>query len=139
MTTLTLSDRSLKQTELSLTTYLAPHLGDLVRHDTVASELGFNSSALADILAAGLGPEPRPAFNAGCFWFAHWQIPLFWHWLTEQSTLKDCSDIGAVMFRHDPALGEPDGEYVREHVLGALCEVRGHNDYSKRFRLFLGW
>jgi hypothetical protein len=139
MTTPTLSDRSLKQTELSLTTYLAPHFSDLVKHDTVASELGFNPSALGDILAAGLGPEPRPAFNAGCFWFAHWQVPLFWHWLTEQATIQDCSDIAAVMFRHYPALGEPDGEQVREHVLEALSEGRRHNDYSTRFRLFLGW
>jgi hypothetical protein len=138
MSILTLSQRFLKQSELNLVHYLANHSDDLFTHETVAWVLGFNPSALADILAAGLGPEPRPAFNADRFWFAHWQVGFFWHWLSEQASLQDCSDIASVMVRHDPKLGEPNGSYPREHVLVSLWETRKRNEYNEQFQLYLG-
>jgi hypothetical protein len=50
METLTLSDRSLKQSEISLLPFLTADERHLVMHCTVAKELGFNPSAPSILL-----------------------------------------------------------------------------------------
>jgi hypothetical protein len=77
MTTLMDIEVSLRRMERSR----HPHADDLFDLSTVAEELGFKPAALADILATGLGPEPRPVLYAGCYLFERWQVSSLWVWL----------------------------------------------------------
>jgi hypothetical protein len=134
MTTLMQIEQSLRRMERSR----HPHADDLFDLSTVAEELGFKPAALADILATGLGPEPRPVLYAGCYLFERWQVSSLWVWLIARASDQECGEVSGHMLRHDPALElVTPGDDAREFVLWAMWEERGGRCYSDRFHLVL--
>jgi hypothetical protein len=138
MTTIMDIERALKRMELRLSPSLPPQPGDLLVHHTVARELGFRPYVLGEILTAGLGPEPRPVFDNGCYWFKHGQVADFWNWFVTEASDEECGDIAGFILRNDPAIKlVTPGDDAREFVLWALWEVRQGKGVSERFRLVL--
>ncbi|MES0059520.1 hypothetical protein NKJ86_04890 [Mesorhizobium sp. M0025] len=92
-----------EQYPIDLYPYLAKYERALMIDIEVALKLHIPRDALIEIVEAGLGPRPHPAFASGHYWFSKAFVPSWKSWAAREASDDDIRQAADIVLKDDRA------------------------------------
>lgn len=108
-----------EQYPIDLYPYLARYERDLMVDTKVALKLHIPRDALIEIVQAGLGPRPHPAYASDHYWFPKAFVPSWKSWAAREASDEEIRQVAAIILEDDRA------RRIREFVRFDNADPRG--------------
>ncbi|RUW93518.1 hypothetical protein [Mesorhizobium sp. M7A.F.Ca.US.010.02.1.1] len=90
-----------EQNPIDLFPYLAKYERHLMVDYKVALKLHITKQALIELVQAGLGPKPHPAFASGHYWFSKAFVPSWKSWAAREAGDDDIRQAADIILKDD--------------------------------------